>query len=132
MSERNDHLSEIKFNLVFLAILTSLAIAAFYIDVTVVKFIGVFAEHLLEKQIPVEQLPLVIGKLQMAYDLFNALDGENTQSFNLLSLWPLLLENEGGPRQNATIFGHVLVEHFTQHNSVEHLHQRFYQQLDQR
>ena len=88
--------------------------------------------YLLEEQIPVEQLPLVIGKLQMAYDLFNALnDGDDAHSFNMLSLWPLLLENGGGPRQSATLFGHVLAEHFIQKSSVEVLHARFYQQLDQ-
>lgn len=84
--------------------------------------------YLLEEQIPVEQLPLVIGKLQMAYDLFNALSPD--RDFNLMSLWPLLLENDGGPRQNAAIFGHALVEHFSRQSDVEMLHRRFYQQLD--
>ena len=87
--------------------------------------------RLLEEQIPVEQLPLVIGKLQMAYDLFNALMVKEDSSFNLMSLWPLLLEHAGGPRQNATIFGHVLAEHFIQETSVETLHHHFYQQVDQ-
>ena len=50
--------------------------------------------------------------------------------FNLMSLWPLLLENDGGPRQNAAIFGHALVEHFSQQSDVEMLHRRFYQRLD--
>lgn len=87
--------------------------------------------RLLEEQIPVEQLPLVIGKLQMAYDLFNTLMAQDDSSFNLMSLWPLLLEHAGGPRQNATIFGHVIADHFIQGTSVETLHHHFYQQVDQ-
>ncbi|RMG06798.1 MAG: GTPase, partial [Cyanobacteria bacterium J055] len=36
--------------------------------------------YLLAEQIPVEQLPVVIGKLQMAYDLFSLLSANNPQS----------------------------------------------------
>uniref|UniRef100_UPI0030D9DB8D GTPase family protein n=1 Tax=Nodularia spumigena TaxID=70799 RepID=UPI0030D9DB8D len=55
--------------------------------------------YLLAEQIPVEQLPIVIGKLQMAYDLFSLLHtGKvNPLNFDLLSLWPLLLENSATP-----------------------------------
>ncbi|MEM9213110.1 MAG: GTPase [Cyanobacteria bacterium P01_F01_bin.150] len=87
--------------------------------------------YLLEEQIPVEQLPLVTGKLQMAYDLHNALSTEADAAFNLLSLWPLLLDCAGSPRENAALFGHVLVEHFIQQTSTETLHHRFYKQIDQ-
>ncbi len=58
--------------------------------------------YILAEQIPVEQLPIVIGKLQMAYDLFSLL---KPAKFDLLSLWPLLLENP--PHQNATP-GHLV------------------------
>lgn len=85
--------------------------------------------YLLEEQIPIEQLPLVIGKLQMAYDLFNALPVDDAQSFNVLSLWPLLLENEGSPRENAEMFGHAIAKHFIQATSVDDLHRQFYQSL---
>ncbi|WP_066375290.1 GTPase family protein [Anabaena sp. CA = ATCC 33047] len=83
--------------------------------------------YILAEQIPVEQLPIVIGKLQMAYDLFSLLKTEdsNTLKFDLLSLWPLLLENPGTPERNARAFGHALVEYWTQNLSIEQLRQRF-------
>ena len=83
--------------------------------------------YLLAEQIPVEQLPVVIGKLQMAYDLFSLLNSQSTQglNFDLLSIWPLLLENSASPDHNAWAFGHALVEYWTQNLSVEQLRQRF-------
>ncbi len=46
--------------------------------------------QLLAAQIPVEQLPVVIGKLQMAKDLHSLLNTSHTKpiNFNLLTLWP--------------------------------------------
>ncbi|MGK7873361.1 MAG: GTPase [Xenococcaceae cyanobacterium] len=83
--------------------------------------------YLLAEQIPVEQLPVVIGKLQMAYDLFSLLStgDSNTLNFDLLSLWPLLLENSGSPDRNAWAFGHALVEYWTQNLTVAQLQERF-------
>jgi len=83
--------------------------------------------YLLAEQIPVEQLPIVIGKLQMAYDLFSLLNaGESDiRKFDLLSLWPLLLENPATPDRNAWAFGHALVEYWTQNLTVEQLRERF-------
>ncbi|MEH1786638.1 MAG: GTPase family protein [Nostoc sp.] len=83
--------------------------------------------YMLAEQIPVEQLPIVIGKLQMAYDLFSLLNTGNSNSLNfeLLSLWPLLLENSAAPDRNAWAFGHALVEYWTQNLTVEQLRERF-------
>lgn len=83
--------------------------------------------YLLAEQIPVEQLPVVIGKLQMAYDLFSLLNSgdANIRNFDLLSLWPLLLENPASPDRNAWAFGHALVEYWTQNLTVEQLRERF-------
>lgn len=84
--------------------------------------------YLLAEKIPVEQLPVVIGKLQMAYELFSLLvtgDGKQKRSFDLLSLWSLLLENTASPDRNAWAFGHALVEYWTQNLTVEQLRQRF-------
>ncbi|MDF5708089.1 MAG: GTPase family protein [Nostoc sp. S4] len=83
--------------------------------------------YLLAEQIPVEQLPIVIGKLQMAYDLFSLLHTGNSNplNFELLSLWPLLLENSASPERNAWAFGHALVEYWTQNLTVEQLSDRF-------
>ena len=83
--------------------------------------------YLLAEQIPVEQLPVVIGKLQMAYDLFSLLSSgdSNMGNFDLLSLWPVLLENPASPERNAWAFGHALVEYWTQNIKVEQLRERF-------
>ncbi len=83
--------------------------------------------YMLAEQIPVEQLPIVIGKLQMGYELFSLLNTANSNSLNfeLLSLWPLLLENSGSPDRNAWAFGHALVEYWTQNLTIEQLRERF-------
>lgn len=83
--------------------------------------------YLLAEQIPVEQLPIVIGKLQMAYDLFLLLrNGEvHSRNFDLLSLWTLLLENPATPDRNAWAFGHALVEYWSQNLTIEQLKERF-------
>ncbi|MHC0062867.1 GTPase family protein [Nostoc sp. UIC 10890] len=83
--------------------------------------------YMLAEQIPVEQLPIVIGKLQMGYELFSLLNtgNPNPLNFELLSLWPLLLENSASPDRNAWAFGHALVEYWTQNLTVEQLRERF-------
>ncbi|MBW4518806.1 MAG: 50S ribosome-binding GTPase [Scytolyngbya sp. HA4215-MV1] len=82
---------------------------------------------LLAEKIPVEQLPIVIGKLQMAYELFSFFSIEETNSpdFNLGVMWPLLLENSVPPDRNAWAFGHALTEYWTQSLSPTQLSQRF-------
>ncbi|MES1022122.1 GTPase family protein [Gloeocapsa sp. BRSZ] len=87
--------------------------------------------YILAEQIPVEQLPIVIGKLQMAYELFSLLKPGNKRNFDLLSLWSLLLENTSAPERNAWAFGHALVEYWTENLSVEELQQRFEKYLQQ-
>ncbi|MEH2358230.1 GTPase family protein [Nostoc sp.] len=83
--------------------------------------------YMLAEQIPVEQLPIVIGKLQMGYELFSLLNtaNHNPLNFELVSLWPLLLENSASPDRNAWAFGHALVEYWTQNLTVEQLRERF-------
>jgi small GTP-binding protein len=89
--------------------------------------------YLLAEQIPIEQLPVVIGKLQMAYDLFLLLNTEtkNPLNLDLLALWPLLLENPDSPDRNAWAFGHALVEYWTQNLTVDQLQERFKSYLQQ-
>ncbi|MBW4560805.1 MAG: GTPase family protein [Mojavia pulchra JT2-VF2] len=83
--------------------------------------------YLLAEQIPVEQLPIVIGKLQMAYEIFSLFNTDNSikLNFDLLSLWPLLLENTAKSDRNAWAFGHALVEYWAQNLTVEQLRERF-------
>jgi len=88
--------------------------------------------YLLAEQIPVEQLPIVIGKLQIAYELFLLLNTDKSRGFNfdLLSLWPLLLENSATPDKNAWAFGHALLEYLTQDLTIPQLQERFKYYLD--
>ncbi|HSM83560.1 MAG TPA: GTPase [Nodosilinea sp.] len=79
--------------------------------------------YLLAEQIPVEQLPVVIGKLQLAYDLFKVV-GPATAQLDLLTLWPLLLEHNHQPDRAAWAFGHALVEYWSQGLTVEATRQR--------
>jgi hypothetical protein len=81
--------------------------------------------YLLAEKIPVEELPIVIGKLQMAYDLFVLLNPEKALNFDLLLLWPLLLENSASPETNARSFGYALVEFWTQNLTIEQFKERF-------
>ncbi|MCT7975442.1 GTPase family protein [Laspinema olomoucense] len=87
--------------------------------------------YALAEQIPVEQLPVVIGKLQMAYDLFNLLNTDAKPfHFDLLSLWPLLRDNRGTSDLNAWAFGHALVEYWTQKLTLQQLRSRFESYLE--
>jgi uncharacterized protein len=83
--------------------------------------------QLLAAQIPVEQLPVVVGKLQMAYDLHSLLNTSPTKAikFDLLSLWPLLLNNTAAPNLNAYAFGHALVEYWTRSLTTAQFQERF-------
>lgn len=89
--------------------------------------------YVLAEKIPVEQLPVVIGKLQMAYDLFCLLndDPEKKASLDLLSIWPLLLDNSASPDQDAWAFGHSLIEYWTQDLSLDQLQKRYDYYLNQ-
>ena len=68
------------------------------------------ATALMEK-IPVEQAPVVIGKLQLAYELFNLLSPDE-RTFDLVAIWPTLLDNSAPPVQNAWAFGHALTAYW--------------------
>ncbi|NRB06244.1 MAG: 50S ribosome-binding GTPase [Richelia sp.] len=82
--------------------------------------------NLLAQQIPMEQLPVVIGKLQMAYDLFSLLNTEDDSiTFDLLSLWKLLIKNSASSDRGAWSFGHALVEYWTQNLTKDQLNQRY-------
>ncbi|BAQ61434.1 hypothetical protein GM3708_1840 [Geminocystis sp. NIES-3708] len=83
--------------------------------------------YLLAEKIPIEQLPVVIGKLQLAYDLFSLLstNQEDKMQFDLLSLWTLLIEINGNPEQDAYAFGHALVEYWTKNLTFNQLEERY-------
>jgi len=82
--------------------------------------------NLLAAQIPLEQLPIVLGKLQMAWELFSLFNPSGRDiRFDLLDLWPLLLDNTADPTQNAWAWGHVLVEYWTQGLSTNTFKEQF-------
>lgn len=82
--------------------------------------------YLLAEKIPVEQLPVVIGKLQLAYELFDLLsDEESKKQFDLLSLWTLIIECNGLPEDDAWAFGHALVEFWTNNLDFSQLEKRY-------
>ena len=88
--------------------------------------------YILAQQIPVEQAPVVMGKLQMAYDLYTLLnDDPSISHFDLRSIWSLLLENNEVGNNNAWAFGHALVEYWTKNLNTEQLRERYQFYLQQ-
>lgn len=74
---------------------------------------------LLATQVPLEHLPLVLGKVQMAYELFVLLKPEaagnlakNLSAFDLRPLVEPLLDVSGPPDRNAWRFGQAIVEYW--------------------
>ncbi len=93
---------------------------------------------LLTAKIPVEEVPIVLGKLQMAYELFSLLSTDSgwqatgIATFDLLPLWPLLLNNsDRSADQQAWALGHALVEYWTQTVSLSQLESRIAYYLEQ-
>jgi uncharacterized protein len=81
---------------------------------------------ILAQSIPVEQVPLAIGKLQMAYELYLLLNTDvQPLNFDLPTLWPLLRDNSGTSQKNAWAFGQALVEYWVQNLTKEELSQQF-------
>ena len=82
--------------------------------------------YVLAQQIPVEQAPVVIGKLQMAYDLYLLLDDDaSLGNFDWRSLWSLVLDSSQEGSNNAWAFGHALVEYWTKNLSATQLQERY-------
>lgn len=81
----------------------------------------------LADQVPIEQLPVVIGKLQMSYDLFSLLNAgkPSARNFDLLAFWPVMLDGSGTPDRNAWALGQAITEYLTQNLTIEQLRQRF-------
>jgi uncharacterized protein len=72
----------------------------------------------LSERLPIEESPIVLGKLQMAYELYMLLSpAASPLKFDVLSIWPLLLER-GSPSislsQETWALGHALAEYWVQ------------------
>ncbi len=97
----------------------------------------------LTESIPVEELPIVLGKLQMAYELFSllsetsGLQSVGTAGFDLLALWPFLLgddvaiANTWPADKRAWALGHALTEYWTQNLPISKMQQRIAFYLEQ-
>ncbi|MGA1132598.1 MAG: GTPase family protein [Prochlorotrichaceae cyanobacterium] len=94
---------------------------------------------ILADQIPVEQLPTVLGKLQMSYELL-ALFQRNRESdrfgakpFNIAStlskILPLLLTPQIPPEQSAKALGTLLIEYCLYDLNPDQMNDRFQQLL---
>ncbi len=81
----------------------------------------------LADQIPIEQLPLVIGKAQLAYDLYNLI--QPGRPFDLVGIWPLLIDQRDRPDRNARTFGCVLIESWVKTLPADQLLINFHQSL---
>ncbi len=80
--------------------------------------------YLLAERIPVERLPLTLGKLQMAYDLYCLLGKEGDYS-SLLAIWPQLVEESDSPPDlEARAFGRALVEYWSRDLHADELGDR--------
>jgi uncharacterized protein len=69
----------------------------------------------LAERLPIEQSPVVLGKLQMAYELYMLLSpAASPIQFDVLSIWPLLLERSPSLSQETWALGHALTEYWVQ------------------
>jgi len=85
---------------------------------------------ILATQLPLEEAPVVMGKLQLAYDLYGLL-GEHRQTFDLLAIWPLLQKKDGTIAAQTWALGQTLVAFWlgqTQREALEDRYQQFLQQ----
>jgi hypothetical protein len=84
---------------------------------------------LLNQQIPLEQSPVLLGRMQMAYELFALLnDKPGPFKLELLELWPLITALSPTPdatERDAWALGQTLVEYWTHSHSLEKPIQRY-------
>jgi uncharacterized protein len=84
--------------------------------------LGVF----LNQQIPLEQSPVLLGRLQMTYELFELLsDKPRPFQLELIDLWPLLTTMSSAIEQDTWALGQTLVEYWTVPHPTEKPMQRY-------
>ncbi len=78
------------------------------------------AAWLLAEKLPLEQLPVILCKLQLAYELYTLLQTPAdrlevpSQAFDLRAIAPLVLQTRTPLEQDTWASGHALVEYWTQ------------------
>jgi small GTP-binding protein len=86
--------------------------------------LGIF----LNQQIPLEKSPVLLGRLQMAYELFALLtENPNPLQFQLQlpRLWPVLIQISPALEQDTWALGQTLVEYWTEQITAEKLLHRY-------
>lgn len=87
--------------------------------------------YLLAQQIPIEKLPIVIGKLQMVYDLWQLLK-EPDKNLDLMVVWPLLMnDSDTSPKTSAWALGKAMVEYWTKDLTQQQLKAKYEEYLQQ-
>lgn len=72
------------------------------------------AAWVLAEKLPLEKSPVVLGKVQIAVELFSLLgDNRSVNNFNLREIWPLLLLEEGSLANQAWALGQTLIEYWS-------------------
>lgn len=86
------------------------------------------AAWLLAEKLPLEQSPVVLCKMQMAYELFSLMgdrpslvDRLASPKLDLGTIWPLLLRCPTPLAQDAWAVGHTLVEYWSQNDNLRPL-----------
>jgi uncharacterized protein len=73
----------------------------------------------LAEKLPLEQSPVVLGKLQMAFELYSLLSpSASPLKFEFLTFWPLITASSTSVSQEAWALGHALVEYWSR-SSIE-------------
>ncbi|WP_019501016.1 GTPase family protein [Pseudanabaena sp. PCC 6802] len=88
---------------------------------------GMAALSVLLGNIPVEQVPAIVGKVLMVCDLYKLFKPNLNffQDIDWSSLSPLLMKYSTSPQDDAWALGQALVEYLTQARKPEELQQRF-------
>jgi uncharacterized protein len=91
----------------------------------VLKFLSIYLTGsptlaiLLAERLPIEEAPVVLGKLQMAYELYMLLSPTaSPRQFEVLLIWSLLLERSAALSQETWALGHALAEYWVQPSAV--------------
>ena len=86
--------------------------------------------QVLAAKLPIEQAPVVMGKLQMAYELFAIVAApDRQQEFDLLVLWPLVLAQAQPLSRDAWACGQTLVEYWAGELDGGRLQERYHTYL---
>jgi uncharacterized protein len=85
------------------------------------------AAAVLAEQLPIEQLPLIVGKVQMAHELHGLFQDQATAiSFDWPTLWPLFTDCRSQPDRNAAACGYSLIAYWSGTlTSAQQLHETF-------